>query len=478
MQAILPILEFIQSILTKPAWIMGLFAFVGLVALKRPAHKVMTGTLKPILGYIMLSAGAAVVQENLAPLGTFIETGFHITGVVPNNEVVVSMAQSVLGVQTMMILILGYVSPSQYGDLVEYDITQTIDSYAQALALEKEAARQNRKAKAHLAVDTGMTRIGFQDVQLVIVGGMFLGLVSAMLPAVGQRFTEKVTDGDEIAMGHFGSLAYYISAAVGTLFAKDAEENSTEKIEVPEKFSFLRDTTISTALTMAFFYLVTAFAAYIADPAVVTKTAGGDNVIVYALTCALSFAVGVTIVYNGVRMILADLVPAFQGISNKLIPGAIPAVDCAVFFPYAPTAVILGFVASFIGGVVGMFIVGATLGIFIIPGMVPHFFCGATAGIYGNATGGRKGAALGAFVNGLLITFAPALLLPVLDVFGFKNTTFGDFDFSVIGITLGRAAEAFGTTGVYAILAVLLVVAFVPNFIHTKGAVINHVEEE
>lgn len=109
MQAILPILEFIQSILTKPAWIMGLFAFVGLVALKRPAHKVMTGTLKPILGYIMLSAGAAVVQENLAPLGTFIETGFHITGVVPNNEVVVSMAQSVLGVQTMMILILGYV---------------------------------------------------------------------------------------------------------------------------------------------------------------------------------------------------------------------------------------------------------------------------------------------------------------------------------------------------------------------------------
>ena len=60
------------------------------------------------------------------------------------------------------ILILGYVSPSQYGDLVEYDITQTIDSYAQALALEKEAAHQNRKAKAHLAVDTGMTRIGFQ----------------------------------------------------------------------------------------------------------------------------------------------------------------------------------------------------------------------------------------------------------------------------------------------------------------------------
>lgn len=227
---------------------------------------------------------------------------------------------------------------------------------------------------------------------------------------------------------------------------------------------------------MAFFYLVSAIVAYIANPAVVTKLAGNNNFIVYALTCAFSFAVGVTIVYNGVRMILADLVPAFQGISNKLIPGAIPAVDCAVFFPYAPTAVILGFVASFIGGVVGMFIIGATMGIFIIPGMVPHFFCGATAGVFGNATGGRKGAALGAFVNGLLITFAPALLLPVLDIFGFQNTTFGDFDFGVIGITLGRLASSFGPTGVYALLGVLIVIAFVPNFMHTKTNVINHVE--
>lgn len=44
-------------------------------------------------------------------------------------------------------LILGYVSPSQYGDLVEYDITQTIDSYAQALALEKRQHARTGKQK-------------------------------------------------------------------------------------------------------------------------------------------------------------------------------------------------------------------------------------------------------------------------------------------------------------------------------------------
>ena len=246
MDALLVVLKFFESILTKPAWIMGLFSFVGLVALKRPAHKIMTGTLKPILGYLMLSAGAGLIQTNLAPLGTFIETGFHIQGVVPNNEVIVSMAQTVLGVQTMVILILGYVVNILIARFTKFKYIFLTGHHSLFMACLLSAVLQAS---------------GFTDVPLVITGGLFLGLVSAMLPAVGQHFTEKVTEGDEIAMGHFGSLAYYISAAVGSIFKKDAEENSTEKIEVPESLSFLRDTTISTGLTMAFFYLLTGIVA-------------------------------------------------------------------------------------------------------------------------------------------------------------------------------------------------------------------------
>ena len=60
------------------------------------------------------------------------------------------------------ILILGYVSPSEYEDVVRNDITQTVDSYSQALVMEKAAAKLGKRAKVHIAVDTGMTRIGFQ----------------------------------------------------------------------------------------------------------------------------------------------------------------------------------------------------------------------------------------------------------------------------------------------------------------------------
>ena len=63
---------------------------------------------------------------------------------------------------TRPILILSYVSPSQYPELVRYEITQTIDSLDQAEVLEQAAAQAGKRAKIHIGVDTGMTRIGFQ----------------------------------------------------------------------------------------------------------------------------------------------------------------------------------------------------------------------------------------------------------------------------------------------------------------------------
>lgn len=450
------VLEFFRDVLKQPALLMGIMSFVGLIALKKPGHKIMTGTLKPILGYLMLGAGADFITSNLDPLGKMIQEGFHINGVVPNNEAIVSVAQKVLGVETMTILIVGLLINLLIARFTKFKYVFLTGHHSFFMA-------------CLLSAVLGTT--GMSGTELILFGGFLLGAWSSISPAIGQRFTRKVTDGDDIALGHFGSLAYYISAWVGSKVGKP--EESTEKIEIPEKWGFLRDTTISTALTMMIFYLIAAIAA---GPTFVATISDSTSPILFALMAGLKFAVGVTIVYSGVRMILGDLIPAFQGIATRIIPDAVPAVDCAVFFTYAPTAVVIGFVSSFIGGVIGMILLGFAGGVLIIPGLVPHFFCGATAGIFGNATGGRKGAIVGSFVNGLLITFAPALLLPVLGSLGFQNTTFGDFDFGVLGIILGKASELVGKFGIIAIVVILLVVLIVPNFIKTKSKAINNLD--
>ena len=60
------------------------------------------------------------------------------------------------------ILSLGRMPVSAYPLAVEHEIRVTLFLYEDALALSEEACRQGKTAIAHLAVDTGMSRIGFQ----------------------------------------------------------------------------------------------------------------------------------------------------------------------------------------------------------------------------------------------------------------------------------------------------------------------------
>ena len=60
---------------------------------------------------------------------------------------------------------------------------------------------------------------------------------------------------------------------------------------------------------------------------------------------------------------------------------------------------------------------------------------GAAAGVIGNGAGGRRGAVLGAFSNGLLITFLPLFLLPVLGDMGLLTWTIWG-SFVVLGLCL------------------------------------------
>ena len=60
------------------------------------------------------------------------------------------------------ILVLGPASPAACGAMVAEDIRATVCSWEDAQALSQAAVAQNRPARVHIAVDTGMSRIGFQ----------------------------------------------------------------------------------------------------------------------------------------------------------------------------------------------------------------------------------------------------------------------------------------------------------------------------
>lgn len=282
---------------------------------------------------------------------------------------------------------------------------------------------------------------------------------------------------------------------MGRLFSTN--KKSTEEISFPKRLIFLRDTTVSIGLTMVLFFLVVTGVAVArgllsAVPAGITAdelafsypqfkhlavllNVGQEtttNWVVWCVISGLSFAGGVYIILSGVRLIIGEIVPAFKGIADKLVPGAKPALDCPVAFTYAPNAVIIGFLSSFVGGIVGLLIlIGCNVAFpvaLILPGVVPHFFCGATAGVFGNAEGGWKGCVAGAFVHGLLITFLPAICMPVFTQLGYVGTTFSDADFSWMGIAFGNVVHVAGGLPLVLVCVALYLLPIVYNLVAPK----------
>ncbi|TBN56977.1 PTS ascorbate transporter subunit IIC [Glaciihabitans arcticus] len=457
MEWLVVVLDFIgKQILNVPAYLVGIITAIGLIALKRPAGNVIGGGLKAALGFLILGAGAGVVVASLNPLGNLILAVTGAQGVIPTNEVITALAAEQYGATSAYVLVVGFIvmlllarfTPLKYVFLTGHHMV--FMSILLAVVLS----------------------VGFGDNLswlVILVGGGLLGVIMVVMPAFAHPWTKRITGDDSIAIGHFGTLGYIAAGAAGQ--AVGGTSQSTEKINFPQGLKFLRDSMVATSVSMVLIYMVFAiwglFSLPMEQALAVFGSPDAGAYIMAAFAQALQFGVGVAIILYGVRTVLGELVPAFQGIAEKVVPGAKPALDIPLVFPFAANAVLIGFLASFVGGLISLGVLAIWLGpvfglALILPGMVPHFFTGGGAGVYGNATGGRKGAVLGGFVNGVLITILPAILLLVLGGLGFANSTFGDADFgwfgTLIGVSLLSGNVAVGVV-LTIVIGVILVVA-------------------
>ncbi|GAA1752071.1 PTS ascorbate transporter subunit IIC [Streptomonospora arabica] len=457
MEWIVAVAQFVvNEVLSVPAYMVGLITAVGLIALRRSVGQIVGGGLKAVLGFLLIGAGAGIVVAALDPLGQMIQGAAGAQGVVPTNEAIVAIAQDRFGAQVAWIMIAGFAlslvlarfTPLRYVFLTGHHILFMATLLTMVLA--------TTDLPTWLAV---------------LLGAVLLAAVMVSLPALAQPWTRRVGGDGKIAIGHFGTLGYVASGATGQLVGRTSR--STEDLKLPEGLRFLRDSMVATALSMVLIYFVvalvywarqgTAAALEMFPPAEgIDPTIG--HFLMQAVMQGLQFGIGVAVILYGVRTILGELVPAFQGIADRVVPGAVPALDAPIVFPFAQNAVLVGFLSSFVGGLVTLAVMASVINpafglALILPGLVPHFFTGGAAGVYGNATGGRRGAVAGAFVNGVLITLLPAFLLGVLGDFGDANTTFGDADFGWFGIVIGyafRAGDAGGVVVALLVAAVLL----------------------
>lgn len=389
-------LSVITEIITTPAITLGLVALIGLVLQRKKFPDVVKGTFKTILGLLILSAGAGLIVQNLLPFAGMFTEGFNLTGVVPFDEAVIGALidnVAVIARTTSLILALGFVVNVVLARITPFKYIFLTGHMMWIMAG---------------ALAWAMHDMGVSEINTIIFGSLLQGAILTLLPAMAQPIMRKVTGGDEIAYGHLTTIGVVASAYVGKLFGNP--EKSSEDIKVPEALNFFKDTAISVSLVMVLVYLITAL---FAGAEFVAQFAGEQHYLVFSLLKGLGFAAGVLVLLHGVRMFLGEIVPAFRGIALKIVPGAKPALDVPVLFPYAPNALMLGFIFAVAGTVVGMFASRLVGTVVPVPSIIGAFFTGGVAGIFGNALGGRRGAIISGFVYGLFLSIPVALFFPL-----------------------------------------------------------------
>ncbi len=357
-----------NDLLGTPELLVGMFAFLGLLLQRKAIADVVSGTLKTVLGFVILGAGATVIIGSLDQFSQMFNHAFNVDGVIPNNEAIVAVAQDAFGTETAMIMLFGMVVNIGLARFTPFKYIFLTGHHIMFMAC----------LIAVILTTGGMSGIG-----MIALGAIILGSLMVLFPAMLQPYTKQITQSDDIAVGHFGSFGYLAAGFLGSKFGN--KEKSTEDIKVPKSLGFLRDTSVAVSLTMVILFIVVGL--FAGGQYVETELSAGQNFLIFSLMQGLAFAAGVYIILAGVRMLLGEIVPAFKGIADKVVPNAKPALDAPAVFPFANNAVIIGFMLSFVAGLISMLLLPLFGLAVIVPGLVPHFFTGAAAGVFGNATG-------------------------------------------------------------------------------------------
>lgn len=398
-------LSVILDILSTPAMIIGIVAMIGLILQRESFGRVLSGFLKTSLGMLVLSAGASVIVSEILPFVDLFTEVFNLSGFATSSEAIVGAIQTavpVIASTSALIMAIGF--------LVNVLL-------ARFTPLKYIFLTGHMMWILSVAIAYSLYAAGASEVNIVILGTILQGLILTLLPAICQPMVRKVTGNDNIAIAHLTTLGTTTSAYIGGIFGDKSK--SAEDVKLPESLDFFKDTSVSVSIVMLIFYLIVVIAA---GPEMVAEHAGEQNFIVFGLLKALGFSAGVLILLQGVRMFLGELVPSFKGIADKLVPGAIPALDVPVLFAYAPNSLMIGFVMAIIGMIIGMFASSAAFKVTPLVSIIGAFFTGGVAGIMGNATGGRRGSVISGLTYGFLLTFLSGLLYTM-------------FDFAAVGAT-------------------------------------------
>lgn len=400
----------LNNFLGVTAILIGLLTLLGYLILGRRFSESIIGAIKSAIGVLILSIGSGALISMSKPV--FITIG--------------KMGQNIIPIDTY----LGQVSSETFLNTLGNGFASWL-SYALIIGLLINIllVALRRWTNVHSVMITGhvmfqqaavvvptiylfifsstLTSTGLpigSQIGTILISGIFLGVYWGVASSATIKGSDVVTQNAGFAVGHQQMFGVAIAYKIGKYFGK--AEDSAETKKISNKFKIFEDNifvqTILITLLFITLILIVKFAGSGFEPNDAKtgfaswKVAGGAHWTINLLLGSLKLVGSILVIQFGVRMFVTELQQSFQGISEKLVPGAVVAVDVAATYGFSPNSVTYGFLTGVIGQFLG---VGLVIGLsqinglpitIVMPLFITLFFNSGSIGVFANASGGYK----------------------------------------------------------------------------------------
>ena len=315
----------INNVFNQAVFVIGMVVFLGMLVQKTEMSKIIASTVKTMIGFLLINTGGQTLGAALLPLQPMLIKVFRLQ--VKVQDLGAAQAESLgdIGSEMALIFALGFLMNILLARITKFKYVH-LSAHVSFFFSGLIAA----------ALKFG-TNLSF--IPLVLIGAVLLGCYMTFTCAYVAPLMKNIKGGEGFTLAHSSSCGIWLAAKIGRLVGN--KEKDLEDIKIPKKLNFLREMTIALTVVMTLMFFVISL---ISGPGwVVQQVSQGRDIISFSLLNGLQFGLWITVIITGVRMLLSEIIPAFHGIADKVIPNAVPDWMCRCCFPIIQLPLFLDF---------------------------------------------------------------------------------------------------------------------------------------